>query len=219
MFDRAALDEKLKAAEGGRQLWLALIREHGVARGDAVVLAPTQDGECNYYGLLYLDPFLDRIGARGALLLAADRRVAESAGLFSRRARAALLPACQAEKLLALYSLYRFSDQLTVLSMSAPYREDIACLMRAKSLTAEDIVATGIYGLGAYRRRGPGGLGAPGAPGGNDGNGDRPNSNGGDHGSNDSSGGNGSGGSGNSGGNGGSHGSSGGVRAGREVFA
>jgi hypothetical protein len=76
MFDRAALDERLKAAERGRLLWLSLAGEHGVARDDAVVLAPTRDGECNYYGLLYLDAFLDRIGARAALLLAADRRVA-----------------------------------------------------------------------------------------------------------------------------------------------
>jgi hypothetical protein len=119
-----------------------------------------------------------------------------------------------------------------VLSLSAPYREDIACLMRAKSLTAEDVVATGIYGLGAHRRREPGNEGFRGSLDGdgldNDGlDGDGPDGNGGSSAGpgNSGPGGNGpdgngesSAGSGNNGLDGDGPGGNGG-RAGREVFA
>ncbi|MDR1440011.1 MAG: hypothetical protein LBJ10_08390 [Clostridiales bacterium] len=152
MYDSKALEEKLDMAEEGRRLWLAL--DGGRAAQDsgaAVVLAPTRDGECNYYGLLYLDAYLDRVRASSALVLSTDARAVERAPEFSGRARGLAATEREAAALAALWSLYRFTDRLAVLSLGWPYRERLPALMRARGLGAEDIVATGIYGLGAYR--------------------------------------------------------------------
>jgi hypothetical protein len=56
-----------------------------------------------------------------------------------------------AAALAALWSLYGFTDRLAVLSLGWPYRERLPELMSALGLDAEDVVATGVYGLGAYR--------------------------------------------------------------------
>lgn len=142
------LEQSINEAWEGRKLWLDLAERYKLGDGDYVVLMPSDDRDCNYYSLLYLDEFLNRIRGKRAYILTWDDCVKRNAAHFSDRIGEVIdFPRRSAELLMRFYSLYSFTDKLIIASLDEPDGRSGRKLIGRKGLTVEEIVAIGIYGL------------------------------------------------------------------------
>lgn len=137
---------KIKEAEKGREIWLDLIERHNIKDGDYVILFPSSYDEWAYYGALYIDDFLEFKASDRAVCLCHDSEI-KAYVQKNHRAEVLDFPRKSAEKLIAFYSLYMFTDSLIIISPDEPAGRSGRDIVGVKGVTVEDVVAIGIYGL------------------------------------------------------------------------
>ena len=149
MFDmREILEKKVRQAEKAQRQWNYLLKRTQLEDKDYVILFPENDMECNYYGMLYLDTFLQRANGKKAVILANNAYVIDNiASLSSRIKEIILYEKEQVEGLLAWYELCRFDDRFIVVSLDKPYCRKAKGLIGVKGTTIEQLVAIGIYSI------------------------------------------------------------------------
>lgn len=138
---------KIKDAEAGRELWLSLVEKHSIKDGEYVVLFPGAYDDWAYYGALYLDDFLKFKASGRALALCFDDEVRRCVASLSQKSEILEFSREDAERLIAFYSLYMFTDSLIILSPDKPAGRNGTGIVGVKGVTVEEIVAIGIYGI------------------------------------------------------------------------
>lgn len=148
------LEKDIEKAYKGRQLWIELRDKHQWGDGDYVILMPSDDKECNYYSLLYLNSFINQNKGQRAYLLTCDEGVKRNAARFSDKICDIIdFSRESAECLMKFYSLYTFTDKLIIASLNEPEGRSGLRLIGKKGLSVEEIVAIGIYGLRKFEKQ------------------------------------------------------------------
>ena len=138
---------KIEEAEKGRQLWIDLVEKNKIKDQDQVVLFPLPYDEWAYYGALYLDDFLKTRNSERAIILCYDERIKKRFLEHSHNLELIHFSKEDAKKLLALYSLYLFTDNLTIFSPDEPAGRNGTKLVGIKGVTVEKAVARTLYKL------------------------------------------------------------------------
>lgn len=147
------LEKRFEAAKQGMDEWISIERLSRLAPNDYVLLFPSDRFDYNYFGLKYLDTFLERVNGNKAVLLTFDQYVLKNASTFSDNIKSIInFSREQAEKLLALYSLYIFDQRFVVISLDEPYTRNALGLIGKKGITAEELIAVGVYKIIPFRR-------------------------------------------------------------------
>lgn len=142
------MKKNIDLASQGRDFWINLVEANKLGGRDYVLLMPSYESEINYYGLVHLDAFLQKVGSNKCLLLVCNDRVKDLAYHFTEKAIEVInVSRSDAEKIMKLYSLYNFTDKLIVLSLDEPAGRSGKYMVGKKGITLEDMVAIGIYGL------------------------------------------------------------------------
>ena len=138
---------RIDEAEKGRQLWLGLVEKHKIKDHDQVILFPSFYDEWAYYGALYLDDFLRSRDAKRAIVLYHDERIKDCVIKHSEKPEILFFPREEAEKIIALYSLYLFTDNLTIFSPSEPAGRNGNDYIGKNGITIEEVAALMLYKL------------------------------------------------------------------------
>ena len=138
---------KIEEAEKGRALWIALIEKHKINDHDQVILFPSVYDEWAYYGALYLDDFLLSRNSQRAIVLCHDEKIKECVQKHSEKPEILHFSRQDAESLMALYSLYLFTDNLTIFSPNEPAGRNGNDLVGIKGITVEEVAAFTLYRL------------------------------------------------------------------------
>lgn len=154
-FKNIVLKNIIKAYKG-RKIWIKLLKSYGLTDKHYVVLMPSLNRDYNYYALLYLDKFLEKENAEGALILTYDENVKKCARMFSGKIiDVADFSREKAELLMKFYCLYQFTYRLIIASLEEPEGRDGLNLVGKKGITIEEIIAVGLYGLNREDRAAP----------------------------------------------------------------
>jgi hypothetical protein len=137
---------QLGRALAGRFAWLRLKRKYRIDRGIYVLLMCEEDGELNRQALRHIGDLVAYRKAAGVVVLTDRAQVAQAAK--------ACLPGvidvvqCRTatvEALLSFCELYRFGEQLLVVSLTRPYGNKAWLAVGKNGVTVEDIVCLGIF--------------------------------------------------------------------------
>lgn len=113
-----------------------------------VVLFPSKNTELNFLALIYLDEYLNKIKRDNAIILACDERVIKSAHLFSKRIlKKQIFSRVNAENLMHLFCLYKFTGNLTIISLDEPYGRNAYKVVGKYDTSLEDVLKICIYGM------------------------------------------------------------------------
>lgn len=147
MFEiKEILEKKLNLAEQGQYEWEYLLQRVQADPNDYFILYPNKDRECNYYGMQYLDIFLERQEGKNAIILTSDEYVEHQIKNFSSRIKVILHYDSQKIKnILSLYELYPFDSRFIVISLDEPYCRNARGIIGVKGTTVEQLIAIGIY--------------------------------------------------------------------------
>ncbi|AGF58317.1 hypothetical protein B0P06_003368 [Clostridium saccharoperbutylacetonicum] len=145
---RQILEQNINKAQEGRNLWIEICNKYKLGDEDYVILMPSLNAEYNYYALLHLSEFIDRVRAEKIIILTYDENVKKIGKMFSNKI-------CdiydfsreEAEYLMKFYCLYMFTDKLIIISLEEPEGRNGRQLIGKKGITLEELIAIGIYGL------------------------------------------------------------------------
>ena len=138
---------RIEAAEKGRRLWIDLVERHKIKDQDQVVLFPSSYNQWAYYGALYLDDFLRARNSVRAIILCYDEKIKEWIQERSKKLEIVPFSREDAEKLMALYSLYLFADNLTIISPNEPMGRNGNDLIGVRDVTVEEVVVRLMFKL------------------------------------------------------------------------
>ena len=138
---------RIAEAEEGRKLWINLIEKCMIGDNDQVVLFPASYDQWAYYGALYLDDFLKEKHSERAIILCHDERIKECVLACSNKAEIIDFSVDESQKIIALHSLFLFTDNLTIFSPIEPGGKNRNDLIGIKGVTMEEIAALTLYGL------------------------------------------------------------------------
>lgn len=113
-----------------------------------VVLFPSKNTELNFLALIYLDEYLNKIKRDDVIILACDERVISSAHLFSKLIlKKQIFSRVHAENLMQLYCLYKFTENLTIISLDEPYGRNAYKVVGKYNTSLEEVLKICIYGM------------------------------------------------------------------------
>lgn len=146
--------QKLKSVLNGWMFWHKLVKRYNLSGKNiktAVVLMPSNDDENSYYALLYLDRMLDLRGFKKAIILTISPLVAKAAELMTDHLLAVeVIRSKDAEGLLQYYALTIFDPRFFAAALEDPNGRDGKKLIGSHGITAEEMVAIGIYRIVPY---------------------------------------------------------------------
>jgi len=142
---------RIEEAEKGRQSWLNLVEKYEIKNHDQVILFPSAYDDWTYFGALYIDDFLYSRDSTRAIVLCHDEKIKDCVQRFSTNSEVIHFTRKDAEKLLALYSLYLFTDNLTILSPTEPTGRNGNSFAGTRGVTIEEVVAVTLYRLKKYK--------------------------------------------------------------------
>jgi len=138
---------RIEEAEKGRLLWLDLVEKHKIKDHDQVVLFPSGYDEWAYYGALYLDDFLFSRDSTRAIVLCHDEKIKQCILKYSQNPEIIHFSREEAEKIITLYGLYLFTDNLTIFSPVEPAGRNGKNFVAIKGVTIEEVAALTLYRL------------------------------------------------------------------------
>ncbi|NRT73710.1 hypothetical protein [Clostridium beijerinckii] len=147
------IDKNIEKASKGRQIWIKILEKYGIGDGDYIILMPSLNNEYNYYTLLHLNEFINKVNAKRIILLTHDSVVKKVAKLFSNKIYDILYFSREdAECVMKFYCLYKFTDSLIIASLDEPEGRNGKSLIGKNGITLEEVIAIGVYGLKEYKR-------------------------------------------------------------------
>jgi len=146
-------NEKFKLAKVGKKLYRRIHRNYLNSSTSPMIFVFSDDDDiCNYYGLLYLNEFLDRNSKEEALILTNNDKVERNARLFSDRIKDVIkLSDNDTSGIISLYCLKPF-DGIVFISLSKPEGRTAFRLIGINDLTKEILVAVGIYFIIPFKK-------------------------------------------------------------------
>lgn len=127
--------------------WKKINLTEGIGNTE-VVLFPSNHTELNFLALVYLDEYLKKNKRDNAILLTFDERINKSAHLFSRKIlKIQDFSRRKAEDLMQLYCLYKFTHNLTIISLDEPYGRNAYKVVGKNDTALEDVFKICIYGI------------------------------------------------------------------------
>lgn len=127
--------------------WKKINLTEGIGNTE-VILFPSDHTELNYLALLYLDEYLKKIKRDNAILLTFDERVVKSAYLFSKKIlKVQKFNRRSAKNLMQLYCLYKFTHNLTIISLDEPYGRNAHMVVGKNGTALEDVFKICIYAI------------------------------------------------------------------------
>ena len=138
---------RIDEAKQGRELWIDLIETYGINNNDQVILFPSEYDEWAYYGAVHLDRFIKTFGYKRAIALCHDEKIMDCIREHSINPEIHHFSREKAEKLMAFYSLYLFTDNLIIFSPNEPAGRNGNALVGKKGITVEDVVVYTLYRL------------------------------------------------------------------------
>jgi len=143
------LNMQLVKSFEGREVWLGLVESTNLQKDDYVILFPSTDSEINYFGLVYLDQFIERVNAQRIFIITQDQFVRESCTSFSSHIiRKIDYSIVDIESLLYFYRLYKFTNNLIIVALDELPGRSLRNLLNIKEVSLKDLVKVGIYGIG-----------------------------------------------------------------------
>lgn len=142
------LKKSKREVKKGWFLWSLLMKTHKEIQNTAVILMPSKNDAYNYYAMLYVNQYLNKIERENAVILTHDKRVIRDAKNFSPNITSVIPWSRKKAKLLMKYaSLYEFDNRLCIASLEEPYGRNGERLVDVKGITQEEIFAIGVYRL------------------------------------------------------------------------
>lgn len=132
------LNEKLDIAEEGRQLWEDLINKFQIKENEYIILFPTKNEEYNKAGIELLEDFLNGKKSNRAVVLSCYDEIINSTD-FSDKVETSFISEEDIYKLITIYRLYMFTNQLYIISLDV-LDEDFEKKLISLGMSVYDIV-------------------------------------------------------------------------------
>ncbi|RRJ62287.1 hypothetical protein EHV15_04485 [Paenibacillus oralis] len=150
------LDIQFSMAEKGRRLWLGLVEDNQLDLQDYVVLFPSDQPNINYYGLLYLNQFINNKRANKTVIVTSDGTVQKAYDYFTDKVtHCYLFNNDDIDSLLNFYRLYMFTNKLIIVSLDNFSGRTLGNLLNIRGITLEEIISLGIYQLREFKQEQP----------------------------------------------------------------
>lgn len=140
--------KKLEMARGAQSEWRYLLERVQLVEKDYVILFPGDDQECNYYGMLYLDTFLQRVEGGKAVILTNNEYVKENIKNYSLHVKDIIYYSPeQIKRLITWFELEQFDPRLKIISLDVPFCRNARGIIGVKGTTIEQLIAIGVYSI------------------------------------------------------------------------
>ncbi|MCR3757796.1 hypothetical protein KYB31_02145 [Clostridium felsineum] len=147
------VSHNIKKANRGKELWKNIKNKLKLEDKDFVILIPSLNREYNYYGILYLDQYLKQNKAKRGFVLTVDESATANVHRFSNRVNKIIdISREEAELLMEFYSLYKFSNNFTIVSLEEPKGRSGKNIVGKFGITVEEAIAVGVYGIRDYKK-------------------------------------------------------------------
>lgn len=133
-----------KKAEEGKIIWKKLSAEH---KADRYILMPEVNSQYNFYALLYLDEYMEKIEAESVCIITSESSVSKVIDLFTSNESVDVVITSHEDimRVIKYYSLYEFTSKLTIISLKIPYDTGGENLIGVKGVTRKDLFCFDIY--------------------------------------------------------------------------
>lgn len=145
--------DNIQKAIYGREVWSNIESKYDIYNGKYALLMPTLNKEYNYYGLLYLNQFLEKFKIDEVIILTVDERVIKCANLFSDKISNVIkISEKDLDCLLEFYCFYLFSEKLIIISLEQPNGRNVNKLIGQRGITVEELIAIGLFKLAEFKK-------------------------------------------------------------------
>ena len=128
----------------GRSLWKKLVREYEIKLGVYLIALISDDVEQNTYAISYLEEFLKKKYAEGAVILTYDSRYdKEIRSLHLANVHIRHVTTKEMTSIARYYCLQRFSDNVVIVSLDEPFGS--YGLLEKDGISMEDMVRNYIF--------------------------------------------------------------------------
>lgn len=146
MTTELQLQKHLEKAMFGRALWLSLTKRLELQSQDYVLIFPSNHVKVNYYGLLYIDQFVESKKPMRTFILTDNQLVGQAySHVTDKIAECELVSSEEMTAILNFYTLYLFSDRVIVVDIDQLSARSIGNIIGTRNITIEEIISVGIY--------------------------------------------------------------------------
>jgi len=151
---RYELDAQLERAAQGRLLWLKLVEHNDLQLDDYVFLFPSGQKKESYYGLLYLNQFIEKKKANRIFVITDDEIVFQAAEHFTTNISIKFLYTSEEiDSIVDFYRLYKFTGQLIIVATNRLPGRTLSQLLGIHGITVEELIAVGVYQLRGFSKK------------------------------------------------------------------
>lgn len=144
--------KNIRAVLKGRSIWRSIYDSRPIDLGiDRIIIIPEENRKTQYYAMLYLDKFLERVEKKNAIIITDSQLVCDTIGLFTKRMKyVTKISKKNMDALLKYQIVFGNVEIATIASLERYTGRLCEGLFGKEEISTEELMAVGVYDLSYF---------------------------------------------------------------------